>query len=38
MIRGLAALVEGESPREMKTKLQAFLAPKARASERCSAA
>ncbi|HLN29947.1 MAG TPA: motility protein A [Gemmataceae bacterium] len=38
MIRGLAALVEGESPREMKTKLQAFLAPKARASEERSAA
>jgi chemotaxis protein MotA len=38
MIQGLAALVEGEAPRAMETKLKAFLAPKARESEVKSAA
>jgi len=31
MIRGLVALVEGDPPRSMESKLKAFLAPKARA-------
>ena len=30
MIHGLVALSEGEAPRSMESKLQAFLAPKAR--------
>ncbi len=33
MIQGLAALVEGEAPRAIETKLKAFLAPKAREGE-----
>jgi chemotaxis protein MotA len=32
MICGLAALIEGEPPRSMESKLKAFLSPKARAS------
>ncbi len=38
MIQGLAALVEGEAPRAMETKLKAFLSPKAREGEVKSAA
>jgi chemotaxis protein MotA len=37
MIQGLAALVEGEAPRAMETKLKAFLAPKARQIEATAA-
>jgi chemotaxis protein MotA len=38
MIRGLVALVEGDPPRSMESKLKAFLAPKARESARAEAA
>ncbi len=37
MIQGLSALVEGEAPRAMETKLKAFLAPKARQIEASAA-
>ncbi len=38
MIRGLVALVDGDPPRSMETKLKAFLAPKAREALPASAA
>jgi chemotaxis protein MotA len=38
MIRGLACLAEGDSPRSMESKLKAFLAPKARAEVSAEAA
>ncbi len=33
MIQGLVALIDGDAPRAMETKLKAFLAPKARQIE-----
>jgi chemotaxis protein MotA len=37
MIQGLVALIDGEAPRAMETKLKAFLAPKARQIESAAA-
>lgn len=37
MIQGLIALVEGEAPRALETKLKAFLAPKARGETKAAA-
>ena len=38
MIRGLVALIDGEPPRSMESKLKAFLAPKAREDVAATAA